>query len=117
MSPDKPLVWLHGRVRTPPFSPQARIEAGGLLRLIQQGVSIGLPHSRPMPLISPGCHELRVADRGVTWRIVYRIDSDAVVIVVVFSKKTRTTPRNVIATCRERLKAYDLLAREREEDR
>jgi len=30
---DKPLVWLHGAVRTPPFSVHARIEAGVLLRL------------------------------------------------------------------------------------
>jgi phage-related protein len=117
MPPDKPLVWLHGRVRTPPFSPEARIEAGGLLRLIQQGGRVGLPHSRPMPLIGPRCHELRVPDQDATWRLVYRVDSDAIVIVEVFSKKTRVTPRNVIATCRERLKMYDLLARKREEDR
>ena len=29
---DKPLVWLHGEVRSPPFSVGARIEAGLLLR-------------------------------------------------------------------------------------
>ena len=29
---DKPLAWLHGEVRTPPFSKAARIEAGYLLR-------------------------------------------------------------------------------------
>jgi hypothetical protein len=27
----KPLVWLRGEVKTPPFSPATRIEAGGLL--------------------------------------------------------------------------------------
>ena len=26
--PDKPLVWLHGEIRTPPFSKEARVEAG-----------------------------------------------------------------------------------------
>jgi hypothetical protein len=55
---DKPLVWLHGEVQTPPFSP---------------------------------------------WRIIYRIDSDAVVIAEVFSKKTQATPRSVIEVCRRRL--------------
>ncbi|TFH43207.1 MAG: type II toxin-antitoxin system RelE/ParE family toxin, partial [Lysobacterales bacterium] len=25
---DKPLVWLHGEIKTPPFSAAARIEAG-----------------------------------------------------------------------------------------
>jgi len=28
---DKVVVWLHGEVRTPPFSAAARIEAGYLL--------------------------------------------------------------------------------------
>jgi hypothetical protein len=34
---DKPLVWLHGEVKTPPLSQQARIEVGVLLRRLQQG--------------------------------------------------------------------------------
>lgn len=34
---DKPLLWLHGEVKTPPFSLEARIEAGILLRRLQQG--------------------------------------------------------------------------------
>ena len=38
MSPnDKPLVWLHGQIQTPPFSKEARLEAGFLLRLLQKG--------------------------------------------------------------------------------
>ena len=27
---DKPLTWLHGEVKTPPFGPEARIEVGYL---------------------------------------------------------------------------------------
>jgi hypothetical protein len=42
----KPLVWLHGEVKTPPFSQEARIEAGFLLRQLQEGEILGLPHSR-----------------------------------------------------------------------
>jgi len=110
MSPnDKPLVWLHGEIRTPPFSKEARLEAGFLLRLLQKGEPLSLPHSRPMPSIGPRCHELRVNDRGQTWRIVYRIDSDAVVILEVFAKKTAQTPQRVIDTCRKRLQEYDSL--------
>lgn len=110
MSPnDKPLVWLHGEIRTPPFSREARLEAGFLLRLLQKGEPLSLPHSRPMPSIGPRCHELRVNDRGQTWRIVYRIDSDAVVILEVFAKKTAQTPQRVIDTCRKRLQEYDSL--------
>ncbi|MEW6058492.1 MAG: type II toxin-antitoxin system RelE/ParE family toxin, partial [Bdellovibrionota bacterium] len=68
MSPtDKPIVWLHGEVKTPPFSTEARIEAGYLLRRLQRGETIVMPHSRPMPTIGPRCHELRIIDEDKTW--------------------------------------------------
>lgn len=107
---DKPLVWLRGEVKTPPFSKEARIEAGCLLRLLQRGESLGLPHSRPMPTIGPRCHELRINDVAGTFRILYRADPDAVVILEVFSKKTKQTPRSVIDACKRRLRDYDRLA-------
>jgi len=107
MDEDKPLVWLHGEVKTPPLSTDARIETGMLLRRLQRGESIGLPHSRPMPSIGKRCHELRVPDKNATWRIVYRIDSDAIVIGEVFSKKTNTTPQAVMDVCKHRFKKYD----------
>ena len=104
---DKPLVWLHGEVKTPPFSQMARIEAGYLLRLLQEGQAVGMPQSRPMPVVGSRCHELRVRDAGADWRIVYRLDSDAVVILEVFSKKTRATPKTVIDAGTRRLREYD----------
>jgi len=103
---DKPLVWLHGEVKTPPFSADARIEAGVLLRRLQRGENILLPHSRPMPSIGKACHELRVQDELKTWRIVYHIDTDAIVILEVFSKTTQQTPKLVIDTCKARLRRY-----------
>jgi phage-related protein len=103
----KPLVWLQGAVKTPPFSKDARIEAGVLLRQLQDSVHVGMPHSRPMPAIGTRCHELRIQDANVTWRIVYRGDPDAVVILEVFNKKTRLTPKTVIDTCKQRLREYD----------
>ena len=111
---DKPLVWLHGQVRTPPFSAVARLEAGYLLRRLQQGELPGLPHSRPMTVIGPRCHELRIRDDRVRWRIVLRIDPDAVVILDVFRKQTRATPRHIVEICRKRLRAYDDATREGE---
>jgi phage-related protein len=94
-------------VKTPPFSPAARIEAGFLLRRLQQGERLSLPQSRPMPTIGRRCHELRVQDSGSTWRIVYRIDDDAIIIAGVFGKRTKATPREVIGVCRRRLTEYD----------
>jgi phage-related protein len=107
---DKPLVWLHGEIKTPPFSEAARLEAGFLLRRLQQGDTLGLPHARPMPTIGPRCHELRINDQGHTWRIMYHLEPDAVVILDVFGKKTDTTPRGTLDTCRKRLAAYQQAA-------
>ena len=106
---DKPLVWLHGEVRTPPFSGAARVEAGYLLRLLQKGESLSLPQSRPMPVIGPRCHELRINDgeAKLAWRIVYRADSDVIVIAEVFEKKTQRTPPKVVDTSKKRLAKYD----------
>ena len=98
---------MHGEVKTPPFSKAARIEAGVLLRKLQQGERLSMPHSRPMPSIGRRCHELRIDDENVTWRIVYRIDSDAIVILEVFDKKTNQMPKHVIDSCKQRIKNYD----------
>jgi phage-related protein len=66
-----------------------------------------MPHSRVMSTIGPRCHELRIVDAQATWRIVYRLDPDAVVIVDVFRKTTERTPAGVIEECRRRLRRYD----------
>jgi len=101
------LVWLHGEIKTPPFSKEARVEAGTLLRWLQEGEMLGLPASRPMPSIGPRCHELRVRDANQNWRIVHRVDDDAIVIADVFRKTTRQTPKRVIDTCKRRMVLYD----------
>lgn len=67
-SADKPLVWLRGKVKTPPFSSDARVEAGIVFRRLQQGESLSMPHAQPMPIVGRRCLELRVPDAGVTWR-------------------------------------------------
>jgi phage-related protein len=107
----KPLVWLSGDVKTPPFSAEARVEAGFLLRQLQAGQLLGLPHSRPMPSIGKHCHELRIPDAGRTWRIVYRIDADAIVIAAVFAKKQQSTPTSVVRASHDRLLKYDSVVR------
>ena len=106
----KPLVWLHAEIQTPPFSREARLEAGVLLRRLQQGESLGMPHSRPMPSIANRCHELRVRDESTNWRVIYRVDKDAIVLLEVFAKKTGKTPAAVIRACKGRLLRYDKLA-------
>jgi len=106
---DKPLRWQIGTLQTPPVGRAARVRVGVLLRRLQRGETLGLPHSRPMPSIGPRVHELRVNDgeRGVAWRILYRTDEDAIIVVHWFEKKTAQTPGQVLALCRARLREYD----------
>ena len=106
----KSLMVLKGEIKTPPMSAAARRETGFLLRRLQQGENLGLPHSRPMPDIGSRCHELRINDVHKTWRIIYRTDADAVLVVEVFEKKTRATPSQVIENCKRRLRLYDEFA-------
>lgn len=106
-SDNKELFWLHGEVKTPPMSAEARIEAGYLLRKLQQGELLSMPHSRPMPSIGARCHELRIPDEKTTWRIVYRIDDNEILILEVFNKTTRETPKKIITVCKKRIRDYD----------
>jgi phage-related protein len=106
--PDKALAILSGEIKTPPLSTEARREAGFLLRRLQQGELIPLPHSRPMTkAIGARRHELRIQDENATSRIMYRIDPDEILILDVFSKKAQTTPVSVIDACKSRLKTWD----------
>ena len=68
-----------------------------------------MPKARPMRSIGPRCLELRIQDRDISWRIMLRVDPDAVVILEVFRKRTRGTPVRVIDRCRRRLRQYDSL--------
>ena len=57
--------------------------------------------------IAARCHELRLDDSKRAWRIMYRIDEDAIVILEVFEKKTQKTPKRILDICKDRLKRYD----------
>ena len=78
-----------------------------LLRLLQEGEQLGMPQAELLPDVGRGCGALRVRDEEHNWRIMYRIDSDAVLILEVYSKKTRKIPAEVIQRCKQRIKQYD----------
>ena len=69
-----------------------------------------MPHARPMTVVGPRCHELRVKDVRGERRIIYRVDLDAILVVDVFQKKTRETPLSVIGNCCKRLREYDVIS-------
>lgn len=66
-----------------------------------------MPHSRPMSSIGIHVHELRVNDSDQTWRLIYRVDERAIVVLELFPKKTQQTPRDIIDLCKKRLSRYD----------
>jgi len=103
----KPLVWLHGEIKTPPFTAEGRQEAGMLLRLMQQGEQLGMPQAEPLPDFGKRCGALRVRDAQHNWRIMYRVDPDAILILEVYARKTRKIPDEFIERCQDRLKRYD----------
>jgi phage-related protein len=105
----KQLIWLANEIKTPPFYRSVRIEVGFLLQQLLNGELPTLPMSKPMSSIDDRCHELRVNDlnNNKNWRVVYRIDDDAVIILEVFAKTTKKTPDLIIDRCQKRLRSYD----------
>ena len=105
---DKPLAWLSGELKTPPLSGEARVEGGVLLRRLQRGETLAMPESRPMPVIGPRCHELRIDDvvQKREWRIIYYVGRLAIAVLEIFPKDTRATPDDVIRNCRRRLAEF-----------
>lgn len=109
----KPAIWLVGTLQSPPLSTEARRRAGRLINRLQWGELLPMPFSRPMPSVGLHCHELRIKDGYQEWRIIYRIDGNAVVVADLFQKATRATPRHVIELSQWRLKRYDMKQKER----
>jgi phage-related protein len=66
-----------------------------------------MPHSRPTESIGSRCHELWIVDQQASWRIIYRIDPDAIIILEVFEKQSRQTPKAVMDACKKQLQNYD----------
>jgi phage-related protein len=82
------------------------LRQGFFLRRLQRGEKLAMPESKPMPDVGRRCQELRIVDGNKIWRIMYRVDEDATVILEVFQKQTRATPQRGIDNCKKRLKDY-----------
>jgi phage-related protein len=85
-------------------STEVREEVATMLGLLAEGLSLGLPASRPMPSVSHGAHELRIRDRTGQWRVFYFTKMKSALLVFhAFKKNTRTTPGKEVATAKKRL--------------
>ena len=75
------------------FSEEVRVDLAEALNLLAQGMSLGMPISRPMPSLGPGSHELRLKDRAGIYRFFYYVKlKDAILVFHCFKKKTQATP-------------------------
>jgi phage-related protein len=104
---DKPLVWLEGEIKTHRLPQRLASKPGRSYDVSNRGRTLECRIHGPCRPWGPGCHELRIRDADQNWRVIYRIDADAVVIVDVFAKRTGQTPQNVINRCQRRLRVYD----------
>jgi phage-related protein len=85
-------------------SPTIRRQIGEALRDLQRGVSLGMPLSRPMAVIAPGVHELRVRGEDATVRVFYYLGkSEAILVFHALNKKSQKTQRHEINLARQRL--------------
>ncbi|MEX1027731.1 MAG: type II toxin-antitoxin system RelE/ParE family toxin [Candidatus Paceibacterota bacterium] len=82
-----------------------------LLRLLQEGERLGMPQAESLPDVGSRCGALRVRDAGQNWRVMFRIDADAILILEVYAKKTQKISDEVIERCKQRFKQYDAVVR------
>jgi phage-related protein len=85
--------------------------------MLQEGERLGMPQAEPLPIVGARCGALRIRDGEHNWRIMYRIDNDAVLVLEVYAKKTRKIPDVVIARCKQRLKRFNAAAKKQTETR
>ena len=80
-------------------------EIGALLMILQSGMPLGEPQSKPMKTIHRSAYELRVKDRKGAYRVIYvLIEGDRILIPHAFVKKTQKTPKKEIELSIKRLK-------------
>lgn len=110
MATRKPIRWLtETTIKSPPFGKVAREAIGTFLRIVQEGGRVTGPASKMMPVVGARVHELRVTDReeNAHWRVIYRTDADAILVVSWYDKNTQTMPLSEIKLAQRRLREYD----------
>ena len=87
------------------FPETVREDLADALALLDEGVNLSMPLSRPMPSIGSGVHEIRLKDRSGVYRVVYFIRKQADIwLIHAFQKKSQQTPKENIELAKQRLK-------------
>ena len=82
-----------------------REDLADALALLDEGLTLSLPLSRPMPSLGRGVHELRLKDRSGNYRIIYCIRGQADILLVhAFKKTSQQTPRQAIEVAKRRMR-------------
>lgn len=81
-----------------------RLKLGRALFALQRGFNLGLPVSRPMPVVMQGAEELRLRGASGQYRVFcYRKARAGILVPRAFQKKTPETPPSEIELARRRL--------------
>src|SRR3954452_2922942 len=87
------------------FPEDVRGDLADALARLEEGHTLSMPLSRPMPSIGRGVHELRFRDRSGIYRVIYvLITGGEVVLLHALMKKTSQTPHQNIELAQRRLK-------------
>ena len=82
-----------------------REDLADALARLDEGLTLSMPLSRPMPSIGAGVHELRLKDRSGAYRVVYAVIlAGTIGVLHAFKKTTRATPKANLDLARKRLK-------------
>lgn len=87
------------------FPEEVRGELADALARLNEGHTLAMPLSRPMPSIGKGVHELRFRDRAGVYRVIYvLVGGGTIYLIHAFMKKTQSTPKQNIDLAKKRLK-------------
>ena len=87
------------------FPEEIKEDLADALARLDEGLSLSMPLSRPMPSIGRGVHELRLKDRTGIYRVFYVVARQGDVwLVHAFKKKAQQTPQQNIELAKKRIK-------------
>jgi phage-related protein len=87
------------------FPEDVRGDLADALARLEEGHTLSMPLSRPMPSIGKGVHELRFRDRAGIYRVIYFLAGAGFIhLLHAFTNKTQQTPTLNIEVAKKRLR-------------
>lgn len=87
------------------FPKEIKNKIGDLVLDLQNGKSLAMPESRPMPSVGQGVHEIRVKDSENQYRAFYYVKvKERILVFHSFIKKSEKTLKREIDLGKRRLK-------------